>query len=691
MTRETPEIVQRLKQEEENGNLQPTNLKINKKNHVTNLSSSNNLLKTLIQTAENSKVSIIITDKYGMIRYINNRFSEKSGFSKDEVLNEKANIFFALKQPKLDIKSLKETILSGNIWTGELQSQRKDESLYWMHSTIIPVYNQQKQLSYFMSINQEVTQRKEIEQSLKIKENAILSSINAIVLTDLSGKITSVNPSFLKMWSFDSEKKVIGKPVFSLWKKGGQYMHIMDTVIQEGGWLGEVMALSHSGRLFPVQMSASIVKDDYNKPLQLMASFVDITKQKRMEKNFKKFKKISDEADYGSVIYDLQGTMLYGNDAFAKMHGYLTDDLIGNKIDLLFSIQKRNVVQQILSNLKTNRKIIGNEEWHVKKNGNTFPLLVTSSLIDDEQFHQPFVAGTMIDITKMKEAENQIIEHVEEVKMMNQELNIAKEKLATLNQNLEEKVKDRTAEVHKLLKQKDGFISQLGHDLRTPLTPMLALLPLLEKRVSDEKGEKYISMIQRNIFFMKDLVNKTITYAKLNSDNITFSFTEINVSELIKDLQNDFHQILKENQAEIKNNIKKDCVVNADLVQLKEVFHNLVSNAIKYKQKNKPLIITLFSTKLKNNQMMLSVKDNGIGMTEDQLGNVFYEFYKADESRTDVDSHGLGLNICKRIIEKHGGKIWAESNGPGTGSTFSFTINTVKEPIKSEQLKNKER
>ncbi|HMA82612.1 MAG TPA: PAS domain S-box protein [Candidatus Thermoplasmatota archaeon] len=690
MTRETPEIVQRLKQEEQNGNLQLTNLKNYKKNQETRSSSSNNLLKTLIQTSEKSKVSILIANKYGVIKHINERFSEKSGFSKEEVLDKNATIFFPLKQSKPFMQILKETILSGNIWTGELQSQRKDESTYWMHSTIIPVYNQQKQLSYFMSINQEVTQQKEIEQSLKIKENAILSSINAIVLTDLSGKITSVNPSFLKMWSFDSEKKVIGKPVFSLWKKGGQYMHIMDTVIQEGGWLGEVMARSHSGRLFPVQMSASIVKDDYNKPLQLMASFVDITRQKRMEKNFKKFKKISDEADYGSVIYDLQGTILYGNDAFSRMHGYLTNDLIGKKIDLLFSSQKKNLVQQILSNLKTHGKIIGNEEWHIKKNGSKFPLLVTSSLIDNEQFHQPFVAGTMIDITKMKEAENQIIEHVEEVKMMNQELNIAKEKLATLNQNLEEKVRDRTAEVHKLLKQKDEFISQLGHDLRTPLTPMLALLPLLEKRVSDEKGEKYISMIQRNIFFMKDLVNKTITYAKLNSDNITFSFTEINVSEFINDLQNDFYQVLKENQGEIKNKIKKNCVINADLLQLKEVFHNLISNAIKYRQENKPLIITLFSTPLKNNQMMLSVKDNGIGMTEDQLSNVFYEFYKADDARTDVDSHGLGLNICKRIVEKHGGKIWAESKGPGKGSTFSFTVDIVKEPIKSEQLKNKE-
>jgi len=150
MTRETPEIVQRLKQEEQNGNLQLTNLKNYKKNQETRSSSSNNLLKTLIQTSEKSKVSILIANKYGVIKHINERFSEKSGFSKEEVLDKNATIFFPLKQSKPFMQILKETILSGNIWTGELQSQRKDESTYWMHSTIIPVYNQQKQLSYFM-------------------------------------------------------------------------------------------------------------------------------------------------------------------------------------------------------------------------------------------------------------------------------------------------------------------------------------------------------------------------------------------------------------------------------------------------------------------------------------------------------------------------------------------------------------
>ncbi|MBS3777895.1 MAG: PAS domain S-box protein, partial [Candidatus Thermoplasmatota archaeon] len=567
---------------------------------------------------------------------------------------------------------------SGNIWTGEIESKKKNNESYWQQTTIIPVTNQQGKIKYFMSINEEITQRKEMEEKLRTKENAILSSINAIVLTNLSGKITYVNPSFLKMWSFDSEKKILGRPVFSLWKKGGQYVRIMDTVLNDGGWLGEVTARSHNGRLFPVQMSASIVKDEDNKPLSIMASFVDITKQKRMEKNFKKFKKISDEADYGSVIYDLQGTIIYGNDSFAQMHGYETKDLIGKNISFLFDENTPEKVEELLSDLKRNGKIIGKEQWHVHKTGNRFPLLVTSTIIDDEQFHQPFVAGTMIDITKMKDAEKQIIQHAEEVKMINQELNVAREQLATLNQDLEQKVKERTTEINKLLKQKDGFINQLGHDLRTPLTPMFALLPLIEKRMTDEKGRNYVSMIKRNSRFMKDLVNKTIMYAKLNSDNIEFSFTEINIHSFINELQQDFNHFLNEKNGFLINNTEKDWLVKADPLQLKEVFQNLISNAVKYKKEEKPVHITIDSKRTDDGKIQFMIQDDGMGMTKDQISNVFDEFFKADDARSDLDSHGLGLNICKRIIEKHNGSIWAVSEGIGKGTTFFFTIN-IKE------------
>jgi len=173
---------------------------------------------------------------------------------------------------------------------------------------------------------------------------------------------------------------------------------------------------------------------------------------------------------------------------------------------------------------------------------------------------------------------------------------------------------------------------------------------------------------------MKDLVNKTITFAKLNSDKINFSFIDLNLSDFLDHIKQQMQVTLEKENTQFLVDIDPSLMVFADEMQLSEVFHNLISNSLKYAQKEQNPIIKITADKKCSNEVIIAVQDNGIGMTKEQIDNVFDEFYKADEARTDIDSHGLGLNICKRIIEKHGGSIWVESNGPGTGSQFIFTL-----------------
>jgi PAS domain S-box-containing protein len=679
MVIETKEIVEQLRREEQEGLFEGYPNKYNDEtissyyNHNIDSSNKNrDVLHVLINSTEKSNTAILITDHFGIIKFVNDSFSAISGFTLQDIIETDFRKLCLSNQSKSFFDQIFEKTSSGNIWSGELESLKKNKSTYWQQITIIPIIENETIL-YNLIINKDITLQKEMQQNLNVKENAILSSINAIVLTDLSGKISYVNPSFLKMWSIDSEKKIIDQPVYSLWKEGGKYVNIMDTIVSRGGWFGEVIARDCNGRLFPVQMSASVVTDDQNRRISIMASFVDITKQKRLEKNYKKFKKISDAADYGTVIFDLEGNILYGNNAFAQMHEYSIDDLIGKHLSILFHEDKKEYVEDMLVKIKEHGRIVGEEQWHISKNGTTFPLLVTTTIINDEQFHQPFVAGNMIDITKIKEAEQKIIQNAEEVKQMNIQLNSTKEQLAVLNQNLENKVKERTKEIKKLLKQKDNFINQLGHDLRTPLTPMFALLPLLSEKINDEKGKQYIDLIQKNSRYMLDLVDKTITYAKLNSENIEFNFVELNIHDFVDNIIKQFYKSPNENAVEINNKIDREFKVIADSIQINEVFQNLISNAIKYKKEESTVHITIDGI-LDNDKIIISVEDDGIGMSDDQIEKIFNEFYKADHARSDIDSHGLGLNICKRIIEQHDGSIWAESNGIDQGTKIYFSL-----------------
>jgi len=231
-----------------------------------------------------------------------------------------------------------------------------------------------------------------------------------------------------------------------------------------------------------------------------------------------------------------------------------------------------------------------------------------------------------------------------------------------------------------LLKQKDEFIGQLGHDLKNPLTPLVALLPMIIEQEKDPKIKNHLQVMSGNIDYIKDLIFKTLQLAKLRSSNIQFDMQRLNLlNEVELSLKNQ-QLFLEEHNAKVKNNIGKDFFVTADQLRLAEVFQNLISNAVKYTP-NEGGVLTI-DAKRDGNFIAVSVQDNGQGMSREQLDQIFDEFYRAEKEQQGTTSTGLGLSITKRIVEKHGGKIWVESAGLGKGSTFYFTL-------KSDESKKK--
>ena len=269
--------------------------------------------------------------------------------------------------------------------------------------------------------------------------------------------------------------------------------------------------------------------------------------------------------------------------------------------------------------------------------------------------------------------------------VINETMNV----IENTNKTLELKVIERTKKIDNLLKQKDEFINQLGHDLKNPLNPLVNLLPILEKSEPDIKNKKIYNVLIRNTNYMKNLVIKTIDLARLNSPKTKFYFEDVNLYTEFKDVISNNEIIFKEKNIEIKNNIPDNITVQADKLRINELIINLLNNAAKY---TNCLGNISLDAKQDNNYVTVSVKDNGMGMTYEQLEHVFDEFYKADPARHDFDSSGLGLSICKRIIEIHDGKIWVESKGLGKGSTFYFTIpknKIINENISLEDIYNK--
>ena len=272
-----------------------------------------------------------------------------------------------------------------------------------------------------------------------------------------------------------------------------------------------------------------------------------------------------------------------------------------------------------------------------------------------------------------------------ERKKTEKKLEEANEMVRKANECLEERVKERTAEVEKLLHQKDEFVNQLSHDLKTPLGPIINLLPLVMKRGDDPESKEMLEVISRNAGFMKSLVMKAVELAQLNAPKTEMSMEDTNLLNEVNSIIEKNKLFFKDNNTEVRNNLDNDTIVRADKLRLEQLFNHLFTNAIKY-SKDGGSTVTI-DVKNDGDFVTVSVKDTGIGMTGEQLDHIFEEFYKADDARHDFDSNGLGLSICKCIVKKHGGKIWAESPGEGKGTTMFFTIpsSSVKS-IKNEQI-----
>lgn len=271
----------------------------------------------------------------------------------------------------------------------------------------------------------------------------------------------------------------------------------------------------------------------------------------------------------------------------------------------------------------------------------------------------------------VEERTKELQEKTRRLEQINQDLTVAREELSILNKSLEERVRERTKEVEKLLKQKDEFITQLGHDLKNPLGPLINLIPLLEQQENEVEKKEMLSVLHRNANYMKNLVVKTLELAVLNSPNTKLSLEKVNLFKEIDQIIENKKILFEDSHTKISNTVDPGLSIKVDRLRFEELLTNIFENSTKYCSEK--CEITIDATQ-EDDFVLISIKDNGIGMTQAQIDRIFDEFYKADYARHDIQNTGLGMSICKRIVERHGGRIWVESPGPGQGTTVFFTM-----------------
>ena len=259
-----------------------------------------------------------------------------------------------------------------------------------------------------------------------------------------------------------------------------------------------------------------------------------------------------------------------------------------------------------------------------------------------------------------------------------------KDEFSQLCQDFEEmrkRLKESTEEKILMDKENKELISNISHDLKTPITAVKGYVEGIMDGVADtpEKMNRYVRTIYNKTNEMDHLINELTFYSKIDTNRIPYTFSKIHIADYFDDCVEELNLELDAQHVDLTyfNYLEDDPIVIADAEQIKRVINNIVSNSIKYMDKSHKVI----NIRLRDvgDFVQVEIEDNGKGIATKDLTKIFDRFYRTDASRNSTrGGSGIGLSIVKKILEDHGGKVWATSK-EGVGTTMYFVLRKYQE------------
>lgn len=392
----------------------------------------------------------------------------------------------------------------------------------------------------------------------------------------------------------------------------------------------------------------------------------------------------------GIILTDGNGKIVIANPSAERMFGYSKNELKGQPIEILIPDKFKPHHHQLRDGFyqkPSNRSMgHGRDLNGRRKDGTDMPVEV--SLSHYRRNGEIFVIAFIVDITQRKEIENSMLRQKAELE------NIT-EKIRQLNAELEIKVEERTLILKEALQRleqsqqelsealdkerqlneiKSRFVSMASHEFRTPLTTVLSSASLLSKYTTtgdQEKRQKHIERIKSSVNNLNDILEDFLSLGKLNEGKIEKKTEAADIRRMVEDITEEMKPQLKQGQKFLLE-FAGGCTANTDKKLLRNVLINLLSNAIKFSDEEKAIWV---KGKMKKDCAIISVTDNGIGISQDDKEHLFSSFFRGANA-TNIQGTGLGLHIVKRYIDLLGGDVNLESElNKGTTVTFSIPIN----------------
>lgn len=505
---------------------------------------------------------------------------------------------------------------------------------------------------------EDITERKKAEEGLKESELKYRNMINNLDVgfyqVTLDGIMLNHNPAHNKILEYDLSESLIGKKVTDFWQYPEDRDQYKEQLLKDNFVKNYICpSLTKYGKKVVVQLNSHLMLDKRGIPYGIEGTFIDITEKYNLEEKLreseKKYRNLYDNTPFSVVLINTQGVVVDMNLKADVMFGYTPKEVLGRKfMDL--SIIHPDYLSTILSLFK---QFIKGETIHridvqiQNKDGTIFWTNLQAALmkINDETF----VQALFTDITAKKEAEFLINEEVKKLK-----------ELDTIRKNL---------------------ISRVSHELKTPLVSVSGgcelLLTLYGDKLKKEELE-ILELIEKGGKRLKHLVDNLIDISRIEYEKFKLVKEPTNFSALIREISDELMYSIRERNINLKLILPENLTIELDKVRIEQVIMNLLSNAIKNTPPKGEICVNLMD---KENSVELSIKDTGIGISQEEMDMLFTRFGKLERygegyEYIDIQGTGLGLYISKEIVDSHEGEIRAESGGRNKGSTF-----IVKLPI----------
>lgn len=581
--------------------------------------------------------AIISKDLHGIITSWNSGAERLYGYTAEEMIGKTRQSILHPESDEENLNEVLEKFRQGKavLPFEELRMNRQGQAI-WVSISVTPVFDEGRSLIGITGIAQDITERKKYYETAADLATIVEKSFDSIAKLTLDGVITSWNRAAESTYGYSAEE-MIGRTLDHLARGGtpDRFAIALDQIRKDEIVAPyEVDRVTKDGHIITSLTTISGIFEKSGAAIGAIAISRDISDLKRTTQRQRILATIVDTSEDAIWSTDLEGTVKSWNAAAEAIFEWSAGETIGQNISFHFPREKEKELAWIIEKVKAGGKLKAFETIRLSKSGRAIPVSVTISPVYDEE--DEIIGKSIIarDITEHK----QMMARLEEANLVRSE-----------------------------------FVAMVAHDIRSPVAAISGFAHLILDQwdsIGEEDKLVHLKVIARNTENLAKFVEDVLQVSRIESGEFPFKKSRFNIVSLV---ERALSEVASTKDAHKFNLIaeKEILLVFGDEDRQWQILINLLSNAAKFSPSNKPITVEI---SIRDDLVEVAVKDQGIGIAIQDQSKLFEKFGRVTQSGgKKVPGTGLGLYICKILVQAQGGTIWCESS-KGKGSSFSYTI-----------------